>query len=558
MSRSRPVCLLAVLATPSSAMGGPVLEWNLTGRLQAPANVRSYFAGGMEGTVSYDKTQQTPCGAGALEIAVLRPSPTRIPAEGQVWMESTTGLVPGDYVMKVLCRSSAPVKIGFGVMILGSPYTQVSSPGTQMLSVPTEWREIEWRFAVRPGYETQPLRTPLMLLGRAQAPCKVWIASVRLAQLDLFHADARRRGPMIGGRRPLIGAIRWDAWHTPWSRVQPGADDGPVRAMELSLGPRRYQWRLPFFGHLVSDSEVRIDGYTQAIVDQEIAYAKAGGLDYWAFLLYAEGSAMSQGLSLYLSSDRKHDVGFCAIAGANLFGNAKQFPDCVARLVRLMAEPNYVKVDGGRPLLYVFRADEGWVEAWGGGGSARCLFGALRKTAKAAGHGDPYIVAMNDTADQGKAIADVIGADAITAYAVAGDGGTNGTPYADLSWRARQFWDECAGTGRPVVPLVMSGWDRRPRVEHPVPWERQWQKPNVGLDRYYAAPTPGELASHISEAMRWAAADTQRCPAQVTLIYAWNEHDEGGWVCPTLGAHGFPDRSRLDAIANMLHEYWGR
>jgi len=31
-------------------------------------------------------------------------------------------------------------------------------------------------------------------------------------------------------------------------------------------------------------------------------------------------------------------------------------------------------------------------------------------------------------------------------------------------------------------------------------------------------------------------------------MYAWNEFDEGGWICPTLGNN----TSRLDAIRKIL------
>jgi len=219
--------------------------------------------------------------------------------------------------------------------------------------------------------------------------------------------------------RPLLGAIRWDAWHVPTAPPEQGLAGGPVRAMERSLGPQRYHWRLPFFGEVLGPDTVRIPGYSQAIVDQEIAFAQAGGLDYWAFLLYDQTSPMSQGLALYRSSVRRQDVRFCAIASPPPFGHAPAFD---------------------------------------------------------------------------------------------------------------------AGTRR--------------RVEHPVPWEKN-QQPGVGLDRYYETPTPVELADHLADALTWAAADPSRCPAQAVLTYAWNEHDEGGWLCPTRGADGRPDTSRLDAIAAM-------
>ena len=39
--------------------------------------------------------------------------------------------------------------------------------------------------------------------------------------------------------RPLVGAIRWDAWYAPGTEV--------TSAVERSLSPTRYRWRLPFF-----------------------------------------------------------------------------------------------------------------------------------------------------------------------------------------------------------------------------------------------------------------------------------------------------------------------
>jgi hypothetical protein len=93
----------------------------------------------------------------------------------------------------------------------------------------------------------------------------------------------------------------------------------------------------------------------------------------------------------------------------------------------------------------------------------------------------------------------------------------------------------------------MAGWDRRPRVENPVPWEC-WQRPGAGLDRFYHPPRPEELAAHLRRALAWIERHPRAAPARAALIYAWNENDEGGWLVPT-----YPfDAARLDALRGVL------
>jgi len=368
-------------------------------------------------------------------------------------------------------------------------------------------------------------------------------SSILLAALGCATLHSRNNDPVT------IGAIRWDAWHTPVAAQEHGAKGGPVRAMEMSLNPHRYRWRAPFFALVDTNDILRIDGYTQEIIDQEIAYAKAGGIDYWAFLLYPEDNSMSQGLSLYLNSKSRSKINFCAVASPTTFGSRATWQAGIERIIKYMREPGYQSVCGGRPLLYLFRPDEKWIRAWGGSEGARELFNKLRSAAVAADVGDPYIVVMHQgAANVGSKAVEAVGAQALTDYARSGGG--RGASYAELTKRLWDFWSECAATSVDVVPLAMAGWDRRPRVEHPVPWE-PWQKPGVGLDKFYMLPTPKELAAHLDEAMTWTEKNTEICPAQTVIVYAWNEHDEGGWLCPTIGRGGVPDASRLEAIAAM-------
>ena len=68
-------------------------------------------------------------------------------------------------------------------------------------------------------------------------------------------------------RRSLVGAIRWDAWH--------GDLGVPGRAVQKSLGPARYHFRLPWFAAVLGEDRVEIRGGRQEVMDQEIEYLAA-------------------------------------------------------------------------------------------------------------------------------------------------------------------------------------------------------------------------------------------------------------------------------------------
>jgi hypothetical protein len=210
-------------------------------------------------------------------------------------------------------------------------------------------------------------------------------------------------------------------------------------------------------------------------------------------------------------------------------------------------------VMGNRPLLYFFRPDSSWVESLGGAASARQLVDSLRREAVSSGLGDPYIVVMHHILDLAVSMADIMGAQALSDYAKWGDGGFNGTPYTELTMVAHEFWESCAATGKEVVPLVTSGWNRLPRIERPVPWETGWQKPGQNIEKYFALPTPEEIAAHLQEGCDWVNEHPEAAPSKAILIYAWNEHDEGGWLCPTINEDGSPNDSRLKALAGINH-----
>ena len=43
----------------------------------------------------------------------------------------------------------------------------------------------------------------------------------------------------------------------------------------------------------------------------------------------------------------------------------------------------------------------------------------------------------------------------------------------------------------------------------------------------------------------WIERHKEECPTGHALVFAWNEFEEGGWICPNVGPDGRPDVSRV-------------
>lgn len=319
--------------------------------------------------------------------------------------------------------------------------------------------------------------------------------------------------------RPVIGAIRWDGWHV----------DGSVgQAVSKSLAPAAWRDRLPFFAKVREDGSVELRGDTPEVMTAEIAAAKTARLDYWAFLAYDEADPMSRGLDLYLANPHRADVGFCVISETARWhrGNVQALAE---RFAKLIAEPGYQRVAGGRPLFYfLHHATEGLGKNWGGATGFRAVTDALKAAAAARGLPAPYTAVMTYDINAARELRNGAGLDSISAYAF--QRGDDRARYGKLTGDLQRFWEIQRGYQLPMIPLAMAGWDRRPRVQNPVPWEHF----GGTMDRYYERGTPEQVAAHLADAVAWVRAHTDACPAQAVITYAWNEFDEGGWLCPTL------------------------
>jgi hypothetical protein len=96
--------------------------------------------------------------------------------------------------------------------------------------------------------------------------------------------------------------------------------------------------------------------------------------------------------------------------------------------------------------------------------------------------------------------------------------------------------------GLKVIPWVTAGRNTKPRIEHPVAWAK------VPADQWVSDGTPQQIADDLGNALKWVDGNRAACEANAVIIYAWNEFDEGGWICPTFGNN----TTRLEAIKKIL------
>jgi hypothetical protein len=375
--------------------------------------------------------------------------------------------------------------------------------------------------------------------------------------------------------RPSVGVIRWD-----------GYSGHPQVTQKQEMGflkPEKWHWRSPWFFKRTGNPEQPLafnQNYEKSVIrditEQEIKYAADAGIDYWAFCYYAKyksGWGLRDNYEAYLASPNKNRIksSFILIGehiGKGLSKKAGQLPNAarndwenlVNEIVPLLSDSAYQKVCGGRPLVYIIGPDKLSMAlgdpATKGEVSVENLKSAvvyLRERSVAAGAGDPYVIGMNSGGIWSSMYVDKAGLNAVSAYRGAFGSTKEGTPYSQL-WENIQakFINGGIGLGsnakREMVLPLMSGASHEPRHE---------RNPEQFGPDYYLEPEPGEFKSLVLSGLTWVHRNKKNCPAQSLLIYAWNEHSEGGFICPTMGeAPDYKPNTRLlDELGAAIREW---
>lgn len=344
------------------------------------------------------------------------------------------------------------------------------------------------------------------------------------------------QGVETGVKKPLVGAIYWGMWNS--------YGFGNPAVTEVTLNPPQYRDRVPFFGRESTEQVVeytgpplatrysattslKINGDQQWAVDQEIKYAVEAGIDYFSYIYYGKNHYAHR---LYKTSNvaEKEKLKLAWIIG---FLNELDIPDMVSD----MGNGYYQTVLNNRPILYFLRFHEDCSEVAFFLEKVRAEYRKQFPDSPL-----PYVVILND-GNPNTHFCNQLGtyyADAFSAYASANGSSIGNHSYQYIRDQEIAAWKsgDVSSGGQKRVLWMSLGFDRRPRIDFPVPWERTPEGaagPGNSVN-WTVNATPIQIEEQLKRAVKFVNENPQTCETQSILLYAWNEHDEGGWISPTI------------------------
>ena len=344
-----------------------------------------------------------------------------------------------------------------------------------------------------------------------------------------------------------VGVVQWDCSmpsNTWWGQYQ-----------TRTLSPKKFRTATPFYADILGEDKIDYHWRTQEEFDVELQYAIDAGIDYFAYVFYPdEGSKahvptgpsdcshqvynLKYAYRMYLSSELKNKIGFAAIMGKHPFATSDYL-----ELAELMKQPFYEKYEG-HPIVYLFwQIKEADIE------------GVLKAVEQVGGE-KPLFIAMFGGKPPMDTRYDLV--EGLSAYSCGIDGITTHAELVDRAieeniWRATARENDVidAKNINKTVPLYPVGWDPSPRVDIPSPWTTYPDGP------YAAQPTEQDLIEG-SKTFADAIKNTE-CLADTffghIMMFAWNEFEEGGWICPTYNEDLTINTEKVYAVAKVI-DYW--
>ena len=337
-----------------------------------------------------------------------------------------------------------------------------------------------------------------------------------------------------------IGVINWDASLT---------KDTYFGFYQIrSLSQKKYRSWVPFYAALLDEEHIDYSRRTVAEYERELAYAIDAGIDYFAYVWYPTEASLchtprsendcthkvhelNYARRLYEQSALTDRLSMCAIVGAHPFtdGDLQELTDAFRR-------PYYEKIDG-RPLLYV------------NGGYKEELILRVRTLCSEQKIPLPYVVPLCDTPKKCEAVMPL--ADALSAYAARNEKDID--HYEELCRIAIEGDCMRMRTGKPIIPLFSVGWDPSPRIDRTTPWTTNAEgKTNYPTVHYAPKPTEEELVAGAAILADHIRSLSEGQFAGHVLTFAWNEFEEGGYLCPTYREDGTVDDGQVRAFQRAV------
>jgi len=310
-----------------------------------------------------------------------------------------------------------------------------------------------------------------------------------------------------------------------------------------TLSPRKYRHATPYYADIIDDNHIAYHTRNQEEFDRELCYAIEAGIDYFAYVFYPEHASKNH-ISLKYSdcSHRVYELTYARkmhaasnyrrkIGMAFIVTPSHPLDDeDVDTLIAYLHEPYYETVNG-RPLIYLYQST-----------SVEWML-RVRKACLADGLPAPYFVPMIHSMPAG---GDSTLIDALSQYACAASGIDDYTALCEemtVQNRRRLSY------GHAIIPTFTTGWNPSPRIDIPAPW---CQYPD---DRYAMAATPAELMAGAVQLADWICSEASDAFIGHIMTFAWNEFEEGAWICPTYTENLHINTERIRVFAE-ISAYW--
>lgn len=333
-----------------------------------------------------------------------------------------------------------------------------------------------------------------------------------------------------------VGVINWDACLP---------KDTFFGSYTLStLGNEKYEHRLPYYAKK-ENGEYDFSYRTQEEYDRELKYAVDAGIDFFAYCWYPDtlgernfwkdsgNSILSThyyelniARKLYQKSPINKDIKMCAI----LFTGRAYAESDIEDLIHAMQQDYYEKVDS-KPIVFTYGAFE------------EDFISELKKRTEKYGI-DPYIAVLNSSATIHPEL-NYQKADVISAYSVS----PKGESFDDVISEVEKKNYKRLESGLREIPLMSIGWNPMPRVDTPCPWSPYPEGP------YAPQPTEAQIDKCFDKLFEFVEKNPTKADTGYVMIYAWNEFEEGGYLCPTLGKDGKPDTKFLESFSKVRKKY---